>query len=50
MNIVGAPHVRILIVDDHPMVREGLRGMLSTASNLEVVGEAGTAHDAVAQA
>jgi two-component system response regulator DevR len=32
------------------MVREGLRGMLSTASNLEVVGEAGTAHDAVAQA
>jgi DNA-binding NarL/FixJ family response regulator len=50
MNIAGAPRVRILIVDDHPMVREGLRGMLSTASNLEVVGEAGTAHDAVAQA
>src|SRR5262245_8741070 len=50
MNMAGEPRVRILIVDDHPMVREGLRGMLSTASNLEVVGEAGTAYDAVAQA
>jgi DNA-binding NarL/FixJ family response regulator len=50
MNMTGEPRVLILIVDDHPMVREGLRGMLSTASNLEVVGEAGTAHDAVAQA
>ena len=50
MNMAGEPRVRILIVDDHPMVREGLRGMLSTASNLEVVGEAGTAHDAVVQA
>ena len=50
MNRAGASRVRILIVDDHPMVREGLRGMLSTASNLEVVGEAGTARDAVTQA
>src|SRR5262245_14711524 len=50
MNMAGEPRVRILIVDDHPMVREGRRGMLSTASNLEVVGEAGTAHDAVVQA
>ena len=50
MNMAGEPRVRILIVDDHPMVREGLRGMLSTARNLEVVGEAGTAYDAVAQA
>ena len=50
MTTAGAPRVRILIVDDHPMVREGLRAMLSTASHLDVVGEAGTAHDAVAQA
>jgi DNA-binding NarL/FixJ family response regulator len=32
------------------MVREGLRAMLSTARNLDVVGEAGTAHDAIARA
>jgi DNA-binding NarL/FixJ family response regulator len=50
MNTAGAPQVRILIVDDHPMVREGLRAMLSTARNLDVVGKAGTAHDAIAQA
>ena len=42
--------VRVLLVDDHPMVLEGLRSMLSTAADLEVVGEASTAQDAVAQA
>ena len=42
--------VRVLVVDDHPMVREGLRSMLSTAADLEVVGEASTAHEAIARA
>jgi DNA-binding NarL/FixJ family response regulator len=37
---------RVLIVDDHPMVREGLRGMLD-AAGVEVVGEAGTGEDAL---
>ena len=32
--------VRVLIVDDHPVVRDGLRGMLEGQSDLEVVGEA----------
>jgi DNA-binding NarL/FixJ family response regulator len=32
--------IRILLADDHPVVREGLRGMLSTEPDLEVVGEA----------
>jgi len=32
--------IRILLADDHPVVREGLRGMLSTEPGLEVVGEA----------
>jgi len=50
MNRADESRVRILIVDDHPMVREGLRGMLATASHLHVVGEAGTAHEAVTQA
>ena len=33
--------IRILIADDHPVVRDGLRGMLGAESDLEVVGEAG---------
>ena len=32
--------IRVLIVDDHPVVRDGLRGMLSDEPELEVVGEA----------
>jgi DNA-binding NarL/FixJ family response regulator len=33
--------IRVLVVDDHPVVRSGLLGMLGAADDLEVVGEAG---------
>ena len=33
--------IRILICDDHPVVREGVRGMIRDQPDLEVVGEAG---------
>ena len=39
--------VRVVIVDDHDMVREGLVIMLSTAPDIEVVGQAATVSDAV---
>ncbi|WP_454061877.1 PAS domain S-box protein [Candidatus Nitrospira salsa] len=39
--------VRILLVDDHVMVREGLRKILETHEDLELVGEAGNGEDAV---
>jgi DNA-binding NarL/FixJ family response regulator len=42
--------VRVLVVDDHPVVRQGLRSFLSSRGGIEVVGEAGDADDAVAQA
>jgi len=41
--------VRLIIVDDHPVVRQGLRGMLSTDPTLDVVGEAATGEDALVQ-
>jgi DNA-binding NarL/FixJ family response regulator len=39
--------IRVLLVDDHPVVREGVRGMLSAEADLEVVGEAASGHEAV---
>ena len=42
--------ISVLIVDDHEVVREGLRALLGRTPTLLVVGEAGTAADAVALA
>ncbi|MEU1167444.1 response regulator transcription factor [Streptomyces sp. NPDC005921] len=39
--------VHVLIVDDHPVVRFGLRGMLEAYEDLRVVGEAGSGDEAV---
>jgi DNA-binding NarL/FixJ family response regulator len=39
--------IRLILVDDHPVVREGLRGMLEAEPDLSVVGEAGSGEEAV---
>jgi DNA-binding NarL/FixJ family response regulator len=39
--------IRILVVDDHQVVRRGLRGFLDGEVDLEVVGEAGDGHEAL---
>ena len=44
------PAIRILIVDDHPVVRDGLRGMFANEDDFEVVGEAENGRDAVNRA
>lgn len=41
---------RVLVADDHPLFREGLRAALSAIEDVEVVGEAVDGADAVAQA
>ncbi|MFN8459628.1 MAG: response regulator transcription factor [Anaerolineae bacterium] len=38
---------RILVVDDHPVVRDGLVAILSTQPDFQVVGEAGTGLEAI---
>jgi DNA-binding NarL/FixJ family response regulator len=43
------PTVRVLIVDDHEVVRTGLRAMLSLHDGLEVVGEATNGQSAIDQ-
>jgi two-component system, NarL family, response regulator NreC len=42
--------IRILIVDDHAVVRAGLRMLIDAQDDLEAVGEAGSARDAIFQA
>ncbi|MET7834743.1 response regulator transcription factor [Micromonospora sediminicola] len=47
--MTGDP-IRLLLADDHPVVRAGLRAVLETEPGLVVVAEAATAEDAVARA
>lgn len=42
--------IRVLLADDHPVVRMGLRGMLEADPGIVVVGEAGSGDEAVARA
>ena len=41
--------VRIFLLDDHEVVRRGVRGLLDAEDDLEVVGEAGTAAEALSR-
>jgi DNA-binding NarL/FixJ family response regulator len=46
------PHtpIRVLVADDHRFFRDGLRALLDSAQDLELVGEAGDGEEVVAQA
>ncbi len=46
-TVADAAPIRVVIVDDHPVVRRGLRSLLETLPGIEVAGEAGDGQAAV---
>jgi DNA-binding NarL/FixJ family response regulator len=42
--------IRVLLADDHPLVRQGMRAVLDAVGDIEVAGEAGDGREAVRQA
>lgn len=42
--------IKLMLVDDHPLVRDGLKARLDASPHLRVVGEAGSGEEALAQA
>jgi DNA-binding NarL/FixJ family response regulator len=49
MVSAGNPQIRILVADDHPIVREGVRGLIAVQSDMEVVAEASNGREAIQQ-
>jgi DNA-binding NarL/FixJ family response regulator len=41
--------VRVFLLDDHEIVRQGLRGLIEVEDDMTVIGEAGTAEEALAR-
>ncbi len=41
--------IRVVIADDHALLREGIRALLSRESDIEVVGEASDGHEAISR-
>lgn len=41
------PAVRVVLVDDHPIVRDGLRALLGSVDDVDVVGEAASGEEAI---
>jgi DNA-binding NarL/FixJ family response regulator len=46
-NEASSPRTRLIIADDHALVREGMRTMLTSEPNLEVIGEAENGQEAL---
>jgi two-component system, NarL family, response regulator len=47
--MISSPDIRVLVVDDHPIVRTGLTTMLHSEAGLEPIGEAKTGIEAISQ-
>ena len=47
MDLRDSPQIRLVIVDDHSLVRDGLRARMAVVAGLQVVGEAASGADAL---
>jgi len=47
MMDAGAPAIRVLCVDDHPLIRKGIASILANERDMQLVGEAATGSEAV---
>jgi two-component system, NarL family, response regulator len=45
----GSSPIRVLAVDDHPLVRQGIAGLISVQADMTLVGEAPTGREAIQQ-
>ena len=45
----GQPQIRILVADDHPIVREGLCGLIAVQPDMVVVADASNGREAIQQ-
>jgi DNA-binding NarL/FixJ family response regulator len=43
----AAPRIRVVIADDHPIVRDGLRHLFAASAEIDLVGEAGDGREAL---
>jgi DNA-binding NarL/FixJ family response regulator len=50
MKKLPAKKIRLLLVDDHPIVREGIKSALSTRKTISIVGEAASGEEALSKA
>jgi DNA-binding NarL/FixJ family response regulator len=48
MTLAFGPGIRVLAIDDHPALREGLAAMIESEADMEIVAEAGTGREAIA--